>query len=229
MIVKGLQEAIISEELFEKVQFVAQGKKRMKAKPKKVNEVLAMRGFLIFSKCGRNLTGSASKGNGGKYYYYHFQAGCSERHKAEFVYNCFSSWLKSISVDPAIAELYLVVMQDIFKTEQGDKEKELATLEKEIKEKEMKLVKAAEKLVADELDKWGYNTFRANLSKEIGVLKRRSQELSSLYDGFGLYIKYGFNILCNLNKHFSETSLEGKRKFIGLMFPEKLVFEGETY
>ena len=45
VIVKGVHEGIIPEDLFDQVQLVASGKKMIKAKPKKVSEALPMRGF----------------------------------------------------------------------------------------------------------------------------------------------------------------------------------------
>lgn len=228
-IVKALHEPIISEELFDQVQHVANGKKLVKAKPKKVTEALPMRGYLVCTCCGQNMTGSASKGNGGKYYYYHGQPGCKERHKADVVHSSFGGWLDSLSIDPAIAELYLSVMQDIFKTEEGDRDKEVGRLDRMIEEKQRNLVRAAEKLVSDDLDKWSFHVLRENLSKEIGELKRQKQELTETDDAFGKYMKYGMSLLSNLKGYYEGASLEGKQKFLGSIFPEKLVFEKGKY
>lgn len=201
----------------------------IKAKPKKVSERLPMRGHLVCSHCGGNLTGSAYKRNGGKYYHYHCQLGCKERHKADMAHERFIDWLAAASIDPVIAELYLEVMKDIFITQEGDREKELDRLNKEIQDKELKVAKAVEKLIADELDKWRYNLVKEDLSKELGTLRRKVQEIKSADNGFNQYLKYGFTLLTNLNGYYSEASTEGKRKFIGLIFPEKLVFEDGKY
>lgn len=228
-IVKGLHEAIISEDVFDQVQIVASGKKLVKAKPKKVTEALPMRGYLVCKCCGMNMTGSASKGNGGKYFYYHGQPGCKERHKADIVHDSFSSWLDSLSIDPAIAQLYLAVMQDLFKTEEGDRDKEVGRLDREIAEKQQNLVKAAEKLVSDDLDKWSFHVLRENLSKQIGELKRQKQELIETDDAFGKYMKYGMSLLTNLAGYYDGATLEGKQKFLGSIFPEKLIIEDGKY
>ncbi|MGN6617638.1 MAG: recombinase family protein, partial [Ilyomonas sp.] len=228
-IVKGVHEAIISEDVFDQVQLVASGKKLVKAKPKKVTETLPMRGYLVCKCCGMNMTGSASKGNGGKYFYYHGQPGCKERHKADIVHDSFSSWLDSLSIEPAIAQLYLAVMQDIFKTEEGDRDKEVGRIDREINEKEQNLIKAAEKLVSEDLDKWSFKVLRENLSKQIVELKRQRQELLDTDDAFGKYMKYGMSLLTNLKGYYDGASLEGKQKFLGSIFPEKLIIEDGKY
>ncbi len=228
-IVKALHEPIISEALFDQVQHVASGKKLVKAKPKKVTEALPMRGYLVCNCCGQNMTGSASKGNGGKYYYYHGQPGCKERHKADVVHSSFGSWLESLSIDPAIAELYLSVMQDIFKTEEGDRDKEVGKIDREITEKQKMLAAATEKFVNDDLDKFSFNVLRDNTNKRLGELRKEKQELLDNDDAFGKYMKYGMSLLSNLRGYYDGASLEGKQKFLGSIFPEKLVIENGKY
>ena len=227
--VKGLHEPIVSEELFRRVQDVVSNKRRVKAKPKKVNEVLPMRGYLVCHRCGKNLTGSASKGNGGIYHYYHCQPGCKERHKADFVHEDFDMWLDSLTIKPEIAELYLAVVQDIFKTEEGDRDKEIVKLNKQISDDERSLVKATEKFVNEDLDKFGYETYKNSITGRITELKRRLHDLEQIDDEFNAYMKYGMSLLSNLRYYYDEADLEGKRKFLGLMFPEKLVYRDQNY
>ena len=69
--VQGLHQPIISEALFYDVQDYLNGKKRTyRAKVGSMDE-LQLRGYLICPKCGKLLTGSASKGRNRRYYYYH--------------------------------------------------------------------------------------------------------------------------------------------------------------
>ena len=219
----------MTEELFEQVQFVASGKKMMKAKPKKVNEALPMRGYLICSSCGTNLTGSASKGNGGTYYYYHCQPGCKERHKANIMHDNFSAWLGNISIEPEVAELYMAIVQDIFKTEEGDRDKEIKRIENAISEKQSLLNKSVEKLISGDLDKWGYHSFKENTSKAIFELKQQHKQIEETDSALGAYIRYGFSLLSNMQHYYDRAELQGKQKFLGLIFPEKLVFEDGKY
>lgn len=228
-IVRALHQPIISKDLFEKVQIIASGKKMVKAKPEKVCEALPMRGYLVCSRCGSNLTGSASKGNGGRYYYYHCQSGCKERHKATFAHERFSTWLKGISVDKNVAELYLAIMQDIFKTEEGDRDKEIAKLETALNNNNLLLNQSVKKLVSGELDKWGYSVFKENITQENVELSRQLNMLKETDTGFDAYLKYGFSLLSNLQHYYDTAELQGKQKFLGLIFPEKLVLENGEY
>src|SRR5690606_30114532 len=79
-VVKGQHEPLISEKTFADVQDILDGRKRV-VKPKIVAmDNLPLRGFLKCPKCDRMLTGSASKGKmGNYYYYYHCTSACGVR------------------------------------------------------------------------------------------------------------------------------------------------------
>ena len=228
-LVKGLHPAIISEELFNEVQYVLSGKKKQKAKKAKAKDELPLRGFLVCSCCGKNLTGSASKGNGGTYYYYHCQPGCKERYKSDVVHSEFNNWLKSISIKPEIASLYIAVMEDVFKTNEGDREAEIKKLNQQIaKNKEMQ-EKVAISLIDGGLDKHDYKMLKEKYAVESVGLKNRIEELKKSENGFAEYSRFGFSLLSNLSYHYNQSNLENKQKMIGLIFPEKLVFSNSTY
>jgi site-specific DNA recombinase len=228
-IVHALHEPIISEELYLEVQNVLDGKKTMKAKQSKTRDELPMRGYLVCSCCGKNLTGSASNGNGGKYFYYHCQPGCKERYKTEIAHKTFENWLGEISFQPETAQLYLAIMEDIFKTNEGDRDSEIKKLDAEYNKKLATMDKAAEKLVNDELDKYAYKRLKENLSKECTEIRLRIDELKRAESGFSEYCRYGISLMSNLPHYYSNATLDGKQKMLGLIFPEKLVFENSTY
>ncbi|MFT4221895.1 MAG: recombinase family protein [Dysgonomonas sp.] len=63
-LVQGQHEPLISKELFDRVQLILDGNKRVERPNTKIlsDENLPLRGFLVCPECGRNLTGSASNG-----------------------------------------------------------------------------------------------------------------------------------------------------------------------
>lgn len=58
-------------------------KSKGRAQQKTYREELVLRRFLKCGYCGRTLTESCSKGNGGAYFYYHCQDGCEVRFRVE--------------------------------------------------------------------------------------------------------------------------------------------------
>jgi len=228
-IVQGLHEPIISEELFNEVQFVLSGKKKLKAKATKTRVELPLRGYLICSGCGKNLTGSSSKGNGGKYFYYHCQPGCNERHNTELAHEHFEKWLDDISFKPEVAQLYVSIMEDVFKTNEGDRDAEIKKLQGEVTKKNEMLEKATKKLINEEIDRIDFKRVKDSLTKESIELQLRINELKKADSGFMEYSSYSLSLLSNLKHYYSTSTLENKQKMLGLIFPEKLVFCNNSY
>lgn len=229
-IVKGLHEPLVSEGLFYEVQNIMADKKRIIAKITKAREEFPMRGFLVCSVCGGNLTASISKGKmGGLYAYYHCHPHCSERIPAKRIHSSFEDWLKAISIKPELAGLYLEVMENTFKNNEADREAEIVKLSQEIRKKEEMLDKAAKKLVNDELDRDDYKRLKDSLQMEMAGLKVRITELKNMESGFMEYLRFGIPLLTNLPLYYKNAPLEGKQKFLGSIFPEKLVFSENSY
>jgi hypothetical protein len=98
MLVRGIHEPLISEALFDEVQDVLKGKKRRVIQISYgLKEEYPLRGTLLCKECGRILTASSSKGNGGMYYYYHCVKVCKERFKSEEVNGKFQEQLAMIN------------------------------------------------------------------------------------------------------------------------------------
>lgn len=110
----GIHQAIVSRELFDKVQTtLARILEKNASRIEKINyrDELPLRRLLQCPKCQSSWTGSGSRGNGGTYFYYHCQNGCKERVKAEEANSVFSDYLKSIQVHPEVSNLYMVIME----------------------------------------------------------------------------------------------------------------------
>ena len=93
-IVQGLHEAIVTESLFEKVQSILRSKRVQPLQKTTKDPNLPLCGFLVCAKCGGNLTGARSKGNGGYYYYYNCQKSC----KKVSMQKKLTTHLKTISI-----------------------------------------------------------------------------------------------------------------------------------
>lgn len=228
-IVEGIHEALISEDLFYQVQQVANGRRQIKAKWSKQIDELPMRGFLSCSKCGKNLTGSASRGNGGRYFYYHWQPGCDERYSANTAHSRFKQWIAHLCFKPEIAALYLAIIEDTFKMKEGDINAEIAKLEEQIKERTALLDKATGKLLNDDIDKNDFQRTKAGILNECAGFRNRINELRGIESGFAKYSRYGLSLLSNLAGYYEAASVDVKQRMIGSMFPEKLIIKDGKY
>jgi site-specific DNA recombinase len=206
-IVQGIHKSIISENLFYEVQNILDGRKKYKYKYATINETYPLRGHLICPRCEKELTGSSSLGNGGKYYYYHCTKGCQERHTSEVINNSFELWLKNISMKPEIASLYVKVIEDVFKTNDGDRDLEIKKLRKLIDENTVMMEKTTKKYISDELDRNDFQRMKESLTKERLGFESRIAELKVTESGFQEYCSYGFTLLGNMDEYFSAANV----------------------
>ncbi|KMQ67019.1 hypothetical protein ACM39_14565 [Chryseobacterium sp. FH2] len=105
--INGQHQPLITESLFYRVQDILDGKKRIHRPNTKIlsDEYFPLRGFLICPNCGKNIMASASKGRNNRYYYYHCNATCGFRHRAEIVNTVFEDGLKALEMTETVKKL----------------------------------------------------------------------------------------------------------------------------
>jgi site-specific DNA recombinase len=121
-IAQGMHASLISADLFYQVQDILDGKKKIMRTKIKVDDKFPLRGFLICPHCGKLLTASSSKGRSSYYNYYHCFTGCNIRWSSELVNDKFREELETWKPHPAVGKLYHVVVEDMLKI--GDKERQ---------------------------------------------------------------------------------------------------------
>ena len=228
-IVQGIHEPIISEEVYNRVQNVLSGKRKIRSKEKTKSDFLPLRGFLVCPKCGKNLTGSGSQGNGGKYFYYHCQPGCGERVRVEVAHRCFSEWLNSFTFKPEIAALYLEIVKETFKKEDTDRIRERDRIKKEIARVNETLLKVEKKYINDEIERDTYLRLKESYKTELQSLTDYLLDLKSIESDFTDYMDFGCTVLANLGNYYESADIDAKRILLGSIFPEKLIFENGKY
>ncbi len=223
-IVQGIHEPIVSETLFYGVQDILNGKKKSKHKYSSVNDAYPLRGYLICPQCGKSLTGSSALGNGGKYYYYHCTKGCNERHKNDIVHGDFENWLGEVKTTPELAAVYHLIIEDIFKQNDGDNATEIKKLQKSIDDNNEFMNKTRAKFINDDIDKSDFNAIKERISQENIRFESKISDLKNTESGFSEYCRFGLSLACNMDEYYKASEIEEKQLLLGLIFPEKLKY-----
>ena len=135
-VVQGMHEALISSSTFQKVQSLRDVKQRTAAKANKLNPELPLRGHLKCPSCGRNLTGSKSRGRSGKYhFYYHCEKryGCGYRGRRNEHHEAFDNLIKGIQPATVVITLFEAVLRDVFTSQNNSLEQNLKGAETRLK------------------------------------------------------------------------------------------------
>jgi site-specific DNA recombinase len=231
--VPGLHEALISEDLFFKVDLVPKKIAQKSCIPSaklKQREEFPLRGLLLCPECSRCLTGSLSKSRNGNYYgYYHCQNICKTRFSANFLNGKLEDHLKSLTIPSEVSELYMAILEDTFKLNEGDRKKQIQGLKERIKDQEGKIVRCDDMLLNQEIDRETHQRMISKLKEETAILRKKIELQESNETGFMRYCRFGIPLLSNLNGFYMNASVEIKQKLLGSIFPAKLHFRENSY
>lgn len=228
-IIQGQHEPLVSEVLFNDVQDVLDGRKKNHPSRQRQKEELPLRGFLLCGICGKQITGSGSKGNGGVYFYYHCRCGCKERYKAEEANGIFEKGLHEFSAEETVIDLYMKILEDRTRLSVPDKQKALQELQQEIDKNTARLKEAQQMRLDKEMDMEEYKGIKSIYEPIIKNLISQQKDLAQSSIEISKYIVPCTDLLKNLPGYYANATLQGKRLIIGSIFSGKLIFEKNYY
>ena len=229
--VKGLHDAIIDTDTFDKVQDILNGKRKNEPRlSKAIDPDLYLRKYIVCPICGHSITGATSTGKGGKYKYYNCcHDGKHLRRPADYVNDTFATWVGGLRPNKEVLDLYTEVLQDLRGEHKQDRQKEVDALCKEIEKVKERLNNADIKYCEGNLKEENYNRITENCEKQIQELQERIDLLQTDTKGLKDKIDYSVNIIANLGLFMRNAPAKTKCKILSSMFPQKIEFDGEKY
>ena len=228
--VKGQHEAIVDIETFERVQAVIDKRHRPKL-TKRPHPDIFLRQYLRCPRCGATMTGSASKGNGGKYYYYHCSRDSKHlRCRADKANELFACYVATLKPRYGILRLYNEIIKDIKNEGMVITQSKISKLEEEIMAYDARLTSITNKYLDDEIGIDTYNELKQRVELERKACMSKLDLLKTPKGAdFEPQLDYAMSLINNMEYHIREGRMDTKRELIGVMFPEKFDFDGETY
>lgn len=230
MHVKGIHEPLISEDLFHEVQDILNGRKRNKRSLLHgLREEFPLRGNMLCKQCGRLLTASTAKGNGGLYYYYHCTNGCKERFHSEEVNKLFQDELEKDKANENSREYNRAVLKHYLNIDTGDKTKKIEQLQAEIQKNKERISVARKKALDGVWDDEDFKETKQQCQSLIDNLERELAKLSQWDSTIDDQIEFCTQFFANLPEYYETGDLIVKRQIIGLIYPEKFVFKNNSF
>ena len=232
----GQHEPLISESLFYRVQEIIESRKRRfeKKGTKAVSpRSLALRGFLICPKCGKIMTGSASRGRHKAYYpYYHCTATCGTRFQAEKTNTLFERELSQYVPKPGMDKLFKSIICDSYVDNGGRtfryQNQKLEQIAEQNKRKSRVLELLINKTISDEEYQQIKKECENAILRHEAELKEISEQADDDLNIEGLAELAAIN-LKNLPEFYATADSDIKRAIVGSIYPEKWVFDGEAH
>ncbi|MBP9792626.1 MAG: recombinase family protein [Flavobacterium sp.] len=229
MMVLGLHEPIVSEQLFNKVQNVLSGRKRNAKLPSVINDDFPIKKNLVCPICGKQITGSKSKGNGGHYLYYHCTSKCGIRYKRDEVHFMVFDLIRNISINKGMKSLYKAILENYLKKDSETVKAERIRLEKELLSIDDLIENTEDKLMSDLINKEQFDKITTRYFLKRKECENKLLELSAKKDDSVKYINKAVELLCNLENIFNRLSGEGQASFLRVFYPENLVLENGSF
>lgn len=223
-LVPARHEAIITPDIFYKVQDILKGRRRAVRTSATAPAQFPLRGFIQCESCGRMLTASSSTGSkGGKYSYYHCSAPCAVRYKAETVNTAFVQQLEELRPHPAVKALYNVILADIERQQQEGKAMDLQRLKTELSGHQERKQRALGMYADKMIDGAEYQSLKQTADRAIFELSAKIDDLESVKSILP-HMNTALTLLETLPDLYRRLDTEGKRKIISSMFSGKMHF-----
>ncbi len=222
--VQGLHKPLISEELFNEVQEAIKRKIRPKGKTDELKSLFPLRGYLICPLCGRNLTGSVSRGRSKSHPYYHCLGGrCKSRFRADRINMTYEEKLQDIVLKDGAVELFQQILLDMnASVYQSENLRERRILLDQINEQELLISRARKLYINDRIE---FDDF-SELKKEYNLIaKRLKKDLNIINTKLALYAKQGRvdkHSYQNLFKKYKDLDNSEKKTIISLINPGRI-------
>ncbi len=221
---KGNHEALISEELFNKVQMVMKGINTRKMPRNRDNPDFLLRGVKC-DGCGGSLTGGQVTGRTRRYAYYGcFNPQCSKRRalKKEDVENDFSKFLRDITPHVQNFDILKEAIKIAYRSEADlvvrNNEKIISELEK-IKNQKDKILELKMREVLDDEE---FKEEKMKLNERFRELELSKENLPVV--DVDKVIEFSFNFLKVLPEKWKDLSPGDLRVLRSLLFPQNIEY-----
>jgi site-specific DNA recombinase len=233
-IVNAIHEQIIDEVTFHKVQRIKYGKANIRLNSKKTSkheDTFPLRGGILKCvRCEANLTGSYSTSrNGSKKPYYHCNKGCKERFSVNEAHNELLNFLASLKAPNEVLKLFKLILIDDYKLNQKERIQKAKTFKLNKEKLEENLDKLTDKYVSDYIDKTRYDSLKSRYESQLQDLSIKLDDLSDYSKDLDKYVDFGIHLLMSIDVFYKRATTEIKRRIIGSIFSEKLIFEDKKY
>ena len=220
--IDGLHEAIIDEELFDKVQFKLGVYDNFQKPKSRIHKDFPLRGVIYCPFCGNKLTGAFSTGRNHKYPYYRCSTkGCSFKSKNKYlIENSFRSFLEKIIPNKDLLRRFKKAIIDTWNDNNKIQLSSINKLNNERNQIDRKIDSIIELhskgLINDSDFSKRYKELK-NKHREIEIAINDHKNNNGKLDD---YLDKSFEVLEDLPSFWDKSSPELQNKLLSFMFPE---------
>jgi site-specific DNA recombinase len=227
-LVNALHTPMISKEEMEQIKLIRSGKKKVMQKWNRLNPKFPLRRTALCSCCGKPLTGSSPKGNGGSYDYYHcYNRECIMKGKVfatNVLEKAFLKKLKKVTPNQEFLELFKLSVIDTWKEKGARFEQEAQQYKNQIN-----VLEAQRKRVFEMREDGSYSTDefqerKAEIETKLATLKISHSEAEIEQFDIESAVNYATEQISNLPRLWEDLAPSLKPRFQKLVFPKGIPY-----
>jgi len=224
--IQGTYEPIISEELFDMVQFVLSKKGSRRNGYDTNNPDFPLRG-LILSPEGHKLDGSWSKGNGKQRMpYYRFRGLSGFNTKKDVIEDMFASYLKKFELKDDFVDLLKDSLSINWENRNLSNKQQKKQIEKKIfdlkSKQELIIDKNLKGIIDDDLAKEQLNKIKLEISN-LSIKLKDYDGIENIKD----VLDYSLDFLKDLSTEIIDLKIKQRKDLQWFLFPEGITYDGE--
>lgn len=222
--IKGVQEPLISEEMFENVQKILEGNH---GKYEQASETpkFPLKGYVFCAKDSHLLTGYTTKGND---YYKCSVKGCKTNVKADKLHELYADSLKRYSLPEGIIPLFKEVLQNKFMEKERMDFDIISNTKKNLETVKTNLKTVKRRYALGEIEKEVYDEVSSDLKQNCTLLEKEIQFSEEYSSNLSEYITQSIEIASKLGSYWKKKDFKICQKIQKLTFPNGIKWDGNN-
>ncbi|MES2395652.1 MAG: recombinase family protein [Bacteroidota bacterium] len=224
--VKGLQEPIVSEDIYYRAYY--KYKESTRSATKCLDKDIPLRGFLQ-CKCQKVFTGGPSKGRNGTYFYYRCLKCRNENYSATIVNEEIELMLEAFSMPDEIIKAMQIEFEYQVDEVMSEQEQQAKRVKIDLNKAQEKLNWLEQKWIENKISEDVYDKWHQPYSKEVNDLRDQLQYLTiDVKEKRNLFAET-LPLLGDLSLQYNRYDTKDKQLILKTIFPGGLIREKKGY
>jgi site-specific DNA recombinase len=218
--VKGLHEPIVSQEMFDRVQAILDGRRPSIVPKKKVNPLLPLKCFVRCESCGTPLTGGLAKGRSKRYpRYWCRKQGCrAVKLSSTQLEDEFLVLLGRLRANQSTIAAFPKIAARVWREKQGDSERESRRLTTRLEEQKRLKFELLKMRMRGELSREEFEQANADFAAEIYVIEEQLRAIDSRRDTANSFVRFAELQLMDIANAWRIAGPEQRQRVQNLLF-----------
>jgi site-specific DNA recombinase len=223
---RGSFEPLVSEQLFDKVQDIMDGKRTAIVPHIKNHDDFPLRVFVTCEACGQPLTGSWSKGRNERYAYYRCRNGkCKAVNvRKEVIERQFTALLHRLSPSRELLTLFRDVVLSVWQRKQADAQAQLAVVRQKLSTLTDRKNTLMDRYLDGKIDQSTYEEQSGRLAGEITEAKTSLREIETDDEQIEELLDFADGVLRDPAGLWARASLDQRQRLQKVLFPNGLAY-----